>query len=97
MDSARRKSALANHFSSSGSPRHIEHKLRIAAVETGIEPERIISSRRVFQEHQQFREIDETFLHVVFAGDGAEVHDLRILGQRHLHAIDIGELIAPRT
>ena len=89
---------MANHFwiSGSGAIGEVELQLGIGAVEAGIEMHLVVAALGVLQEHRQFCEIDEA-LHVVeLAGDGAQIDDLGIFGERQLHLVDIGQLVARR-
>ena len=50
----------------------------------------------IFQKHRQLGEVDEPLLHIVLGSDGAQVHDLGIFRQRHLHPVEVRKLIALR-
>ena len=54
----------------------------------------VFAARGVLQEHRQLRQIDEALHVVVLAGDGAQVDDLGVFGQRELHLVEIGQLVA---
>ena len=72
----------------------VELQFGIRAVEAGIEMDLVFAARGVLQKHRQFRQIDEP-LHVVeLAGDGAQIDDFGVLGERELHLVEIGQLVA---
>ena len=54
----------------------------------------VVALLLVLQDHRQLAEVDVALLQVVLAGDRAQVQDLEVLGQRHDHAVDVGQLIA---
>ena len=54
----------------------------------------VIATVAVLQDHWQLGQVDMALLHVELAGHGAQVHDLGVVGQRHHHGVDIGQLVA---
>ena len=66
----------------------------VRAVECRVEADGVIALLRVFKEHRQFRQCHVTFLHIVLAGDGAQVRNFGVLGERHRQFVDVRQLIA---
>ena len=56
--------------------------------------DRVVALLLVLEDHRQLAEVDVALLQVVVAGDRAQVQDLEVLGQRHDHAVEIGQLVA---
>ena len=56
--------------------------------------DRVAALLLVLQDHRQLAEVDVALLQVVLARDRAQVQDLEVLGERHDHAVDVGQLVA---
>ena len=72
----------------------VEVQRGVGAVEGEVEMQVVIAAIAVFQNHRQLGQVDMALLHVELAGHGAQVHDFGVVGQRHHHAVDIGQLVA---
>ena len=54
----------------------------------------VFAALAILQDHRQLGQVHVAFLQIIFAGHGAQIGDLDVLGQRHHHAVDIGQLVA---
>ena len=70
----------------------VEHE--VGAGKAEIEVDLVVALLLVLQQHRQLAEVDVALLLIVLAGDRAQVDDLEVLGQRELHLVDIGQLVA---
>ena len=60
----------------------VELERAVAAVVAGVEVDLVVALLLVLEEDRQLAEVDVPLLEVVLAGDGAQVEDLQVLGQR---------------
>ena len=70
----------------------LQHRVR--AVVGQVEMDGVAALLLVLEDHRQLGDVDVPLLQVVLAGDGAQVQDLEVLGQRELHPVDVGQLVA---
>ena len=65
----------------------------VGAVGAGVEVDAVVALLHVLQKDRQLGDVGVALLQVVLAGDGAQVEHLQVLGQRHLDAVEVGELV----
>ena len=65
----------------------------VGAVGAGVEVDAVVALLHVLQKDRQLGDVGVALLQVVLAGDGAQVQHLQVLGQRHLDAVEVGELV----
>jgi hypothetical protein len=69
----------------------------VRAIEGRIEADVVAHLGAVLEEHRQLGQRGVALLQVVLAGEGPQVEDLEVLGERHADAVDIRQLIARRV